>query len=187
MLTLNLLPDQYKNEYALEKKRRFVAHITIILVFIAILFNVLLGSVYAFVYTYEQSLRKSIETQTTTDTVRRLSAIEKNVRTLNARIDVLAGAGKEIIPLAPVFERITEQVGPDAYLKNVSIDAKTKTVSVTGFAKTRSAVLALADALQKSDFVAEGSVKNPIKNILKEEDIDFNLIFVFTHEERSAQ
>ena len=31
MLTLNLLPDQYKSEYALEQKRRFVAHITIIL------------------------------------------------------------------------------------------------------------------------------------------------------------
>lgn len=181
MLTLNLLPDQYKSEYALERKRRFVAHITIIVVLIAILFNVLLGSVYAFVFTYEQSLRQSIETQTTTDTVKRLSVIEKNVRELNARIDILTKAGKEIIPLAPVFERVAQQVGQDAYLKNVSIDAQTKTVSVIGFAKTRAAVLAFADALQKSDFVAEGSVKNPIKNILKEEDIDFNLTFMFAH------
>lgn len=187
MLTLNLLPDQYKNEYALERKRRFVAHISIIMFFIAILFNVLLGSVYLFVFTYEQSLRQSIETQTTTDTVKRLSVIEKKVRELNANIGILANADKDIISLAPVLERITALVGQDAYLKSVSIDASTKTISVTGFAKTRSAVLALAEALQKSDFIAEGSVKNPIKNILKEENIDFTFTFIFVPKEGTIQ
>ncbi|MBI5912903.1 PilN domain-containing protein [Candidatus Azambacteria bacterium] len=187
MLTLNLLPDQYKNEYALEQKRRLVAHISIIMCLIAILFNVLLGSVYAFVFTYEQSLRQSIETQTTTDTVKRLSAIEKNVRELNTSIGALATADAEIIPLAPVLERIAALVGQDAYLKSISMDANTKTVSIAGFAKTRAAVLALAEALQKSDFVAEGSVKNPIKNILKEENIDFTFTFTFTHETKTSQ
>ncbi len=187
MLTLNLLPDQYKNEYALERKRRFVAHSSIIMFFIAILFNVLLGSVYLFVFTYEQSLRQSIETQTTTDTVKRLSVIEKKVRELNANIGILAKADDEIISLAPVLERITALVGQDAYLKSVSMDASTKTISVAGFAKTRAAVLAFADALKKSDFVAEGSVKNPIKNILKEENIDFTFTFIFVPEEGTIQ
>lgn len=187
MLTLNLLPDQYKNEYALEKKRRFVAHITTILFFIALLFNVLMGSVYAFVLTYEQSLRQSIETQSATDTVKRLSGIEKKVRDLNTHIGGLTKTGEEIISLASVVERIARVVGSDAYLKNVSIDANTKTVSVVGFAKTRSAVLAFAEALQKSDFVAPGSVKNPIKNILKEEDIDFNFAFTFAQEKKTPQ
>lgn len=187
MLTLNLLPDQYKNEYVLEKKRRFVAHISIIMFLIAILFNVLLGSVYAFVFIYEQSLRQSIETQTTTDTVKRLSVLEKKVREFNANVGALAKADAEIIPLAPVFERIAQLVGQDAYLKSVSTDAGTKTVSVVGFAKTRAAVLAFADALHTSDFVAKGSVKNPIKNILKEEKIDFTFTFTFTHEEKTTQ
>lgn len=158
-----------------------MAHISIIIFFIALLFNVLLGSVYVFVFTYEQSLRRSIETQTTTDTVKRLSGIEKKVRALNANIGVLNAADEEIIPLAPVLERIARIVGQDAYVKSISIDASTKTVSVIGFAKTRSAVLALADALQKSDFVTEGSMKNPIKNILKEANIDFTFTFIFAH------
>lgn len=187
MLTLNLLPDQYKNEYALEKKRRFVAHVSIIMFFIAVLFNALLGSVYAFVFTYEQSLRQSIETQTATDTVKRLSGIEKNVRELNTHISGLAKAGDEVVPLAPVVERIAQVVGQDAYLKSISIDAGTKTVSIVGFAKTRAAVLSFADALHKSDFVVSGSVKNPIKNILKEENIDFNVTFIFTHEKTISQ
>jgi|SRR3989344_8504080 len=187
MLTLNLLPDQYKAEYALEKKRRFVAHSSIIIFFIAVLFNVLLGSVYVFVFTYEQSLRQSIETQTTTDTVKRLSGIEKKVRELNTSIGVIAKADEEIIPLAPVLERIAKLVDQDAYLKSVSMDASTKTVSVAGFAKTRAAVLALAEALQKSDFVTEGSVKNPIKNILKEENIDFTFTFVFAHRKETTK
>lgn len=187
MLTLNLLPDQYKNEYAFEKKRRFVAHISIIVFFIAVLFNILLASTYVFVLTYERSLRQSIETQSTTDTVKRLSSIEKNVRELNARVDVLTKAEESIVPLAPVFEQAALLVGNEAYLKSVSIDAGTKTVSIVGFAKTRSAVLAFADALQKSDFVTEGSVKNPIKNILKEENIDFNFTFLFSQKEGSQQ
>lgn len=182
MLTLNLLPDQYKNEYALEKRRRFVVHVTIILCGIGILFNVLLGSVYAFVYTYEKSLRQAIETQTTTDAVKRLSFLEKNVRELNVRVGALVKANTEIVPLAPVFERVSQLVGHDAYIKNISMDASTRTVSVVGFAKTRAAVLALADALQKSDFAVPGSVKNPIKNILKEENIDFTFAFTFIRE-----
>ncbi|MCR4322759.1 MAG: hypothetical protein NUV61_01585 [Candidatus Azambacteria bacterium] len=187
MLKLNLLPDQYKNEYVLEKKRRFVAHITIILVLIAILFNILLGSVYMFVFTYEQSLRQSIETQTTTDTVKRLATIEKKVRALNTQIGVLSAVEKDVVLIAPVFERVAQLVGQEAYLKTVSIDTATQTVSIVGFAKTRAAVLAFADALQKSDFVIEGSVKNPIKNILKEENIDFNFTFIFSDKKIAIQ
>ena len=147
----------------------------------------MLGSVYAFVFTYEQSLRQSIETQSSTDTVKRLSHIEKDVRELNAHIGGFTKASEEIVPLAPVFEHIAQLVGHDAYLKSVSVDVGTKTVSVVGFAKTRAAVLAFANALQKSDRVAQGSVKILIKNILKEENIDFNFTFTFVQEKNTMQ
>ena len=71
------------------------------------------------------------------------------------------------------MEKISEISGQGSYLETVSIDNISGQVNIGGFAKDRSAVLELNDALLKSEFVSEGSLLNPIQNILKSKDITF--------------
>lgn len=187
MLTLNLLPQQYKYEYVFEKKKRVVVFLCIFVSLILILFNALLFSTYLFLAIGENAARDAIEAQQSTDIAKRLADIEKDIRAANAKIGTLANAEKEIVPIAPVLEKTALLVGDGAYMKSVSLDAATRSVTMTGFAETRNAVLGIAKLLSESDFIDAQSVKNPVKNILKETDIEFTFSFMFADKNTKKQ
>lgn len=181
MLTLNLLPQHYKYEYAFEKKKRFMVFLCIFISLILVLFNAFLLSTYLFLTIGEKAAHDTIEAQQSTDIVKRLTDIEKDIRAANTKIGTLVNAEKEIVLVAPVVEKTAALITEGAYMKSLSLDASSKNVSITGFAGTRSAVLAIAKRLSESDFVDAQSVKNPVKNILKESDIDFTFSFTFVN------
>lgn len=179
MLTLNLLPQQYKHEYAFEKKKRFTVFLCIFISLILILFNALLFSTYLFLTIGEKAAHDTIEAQQSTDIVKRLTDIEKDIKAANAKISTLVNAEKEIVLVAPIIEKTAAITPEGMYLKTIALDAHTKNVNITGFSNTRDAVLAIAKRLSESDFVDPQSVKNPVKNILKESEIDFTFSFSF--------
>lgn len=187
MLTLNLLPQQYKHEYAFEKKKRFTVFLCIFISSIFILFNALLFSTYLFLTIGEKAARDTIDAQQSTDIIKRLTGIEKDIKAANAKIGTLMGAHEVIIPIAPIVEKTAGLIGEGAYAESISLDALTGAVSMTGFAATRDAVLAIAKRLSESDFVDPHSVKNPVKNILKEKDIDFTFSFTFVGGKKAKQ
>ena len=183
MLTLNLLPQQYKHEYAFEKKKRLTVFLCIFISLILTVFNAFLFSTYLFLSIGEKATHDAIKAQQSTDIVKRLTDIEKEIRSANTKIGTLANAEKEIIPIAPVVEKTALLIGEGAYMKSISLDAASKNMAITGFSETRSAVLAIAKRLSESDFADTQSVKNPVKNILKESDIDFTFSFMFIRED----
>ena len=173
MLTLNLLPEQYKIEYNLEKRRRFIVAILLSLCVILIIFNALMFATYVFLKTQNQALSGALVFQNSEDDAKRLSSLEKNVAALNGKIAKVTKAKNEDFNIADLLEKISEISGRESYLETVSIDSISGQVNIGGFAKDRSAVLELNDALLKSEFVSEGSLLNPIQNILKSKDITF--------------
>lgn len=187
MLTLNLLPEQYKHEYAFEKKKRFTIFLCIFVSLILILFNALLFSTYLFLTINESVTRDALDAQQSTDVVKRLTDIERDIRAANTKIGTLVNAEKEIIAIAPIAEKTAALIGEGAYMKTVALDASSKNVNITGFAETRNAVLAIGKLLSESDFVDQQSVKNPVKNILKESEIDFTFSFTFVSDKNPAQ
>lgn len=187
MLTLNLLPNHYKHEYVFEKKKRFTVFLCIFISLILVFFNALLFSTYLFLSINESAVKDAIGAQQSTDIVKRLTDIEKDIRAANTKIGTLVNAEKEIIPIAPIVEETTKLVGDGAYMKTLSLDAASKNVNFTGFADARSAVLAIAQRMAKNDFVDPQSIKNPVKNILKESEIDFTFSFSFVTGKKSEQ
>lgn len=187
MLTLNLLPQQYKHEYAFEKKKRFTVFLCIFISSILALFNALLFSTYLFLTIGEQAAHDTIEAQQSTDIVKRLTDIEKDIRAANTKIGTLVNAENEIVLVAPIMEKTAGLIGEGAYMKSAALDASSKNVNITGFAETRSAVLAIAKRLSESDFVDAQSIKNPVKNILKESGIDFTFSFTFLNDKKTKQ
>jgi len=177
MLTLNLLPEQYKEEYRFERKKRLIVSVGISLSLIFFVCNALLASTYVFLTIYQKSFEDGLEARQTSEVAVRLAEVKKSIRTLNTNVALLQGMRGEIFPVAPILERISLLVKPGIYVRTLSFDAVSKTVQLAGFAQTREGVLELADALSGSDFVLPGSLESPVKNILKEEEIEFTFTF----------
>lgn len=185
MLTLNLLPEQYKIEYNLEKRRRFVVAIFLSLCVILFVFNALMFATFIFLKTQNQALSGAFVFQNSEDDAKRLSSLEKNVSALNGQIARTTKAKNENFNIAGLLEKISEIPDAGSYLETVSIDNISGKVNMGGFAKDRESVLKFYDALLKSEFVSDGSLLNPIQNILKSKDITF--VFDFKLTERSAK
>jgi len=177
MLTINLLPPQYKEEYILEKKKRFAVSFIISLCFIAALLAALLFSTYFILTIRKSSFDAALETRQQADTSKQLAAIKDGVRGLNKQIAELKTARAGIIPLGTPLEHLAILIKPGVYVKSISVDTQNKKVVLSGFADTRDEVLSLGSALDESDFVEQGSLQSPIANILKEKAVDFSFTF----------
>ena len=177
MLTLNLLPEQYKREYALEIKTRFAVFVFISLAVISAVFIALLFSVYFYLKIQVNSMEESLANQRTAANAKPILSLEQDIRALNGKISIVAKARSEISPVAPALEKLALLIKQGAYLKSVSLDNKTGMVSIAGFAATRDLVLGLKGDLVSSEFVKSDSIQDPIQNILKDKKIDFTFTF----------
>ena len=177
MLTLNLLPEQYKREYAFEIKMRFAVYVFISLAVILAVFIALLFSVYLYLKIQVNSMEGSLVNQRTDANARPMLSLEQDIKSLNAKIGVVAKARSAVSPVAPALEKIALLIKPGAYLKSVSLDGNTNTVNIAGFATTRDLVLDLKKDLGSSGFIKPDSIQDPIQNILKDKKIDFTFTF----------
>lgn len=177
MLTLNLLPEQYKREYALEIKARFAVLVFISLSVISVIFIALLFFVYFYLKIQINSMEKALANQRLASSAQPMLSLEQDIKSLNAKIGAVSKARSDIFPVAPTLEKLALLIKPGYYLKNVSFDNKSGTVNIIGFAATRDLVLSLKDDLVSSEFVKPDSVQDPIQNILKDKKIDFTFTF----------
>ena len=122
MLTLNLLPEQYKIEYNFEKRRRFIVAVLLSLCVILIIFNALMFATYVFLKTQNQALSGALVFQNSEDDAKRLSSLEKNVAVLNGKIVKVTKAKNEDFNVIGLLEKISEISGHGSYLETVSID-----------------------------------------------------------------
>lgn len=173
MLTLNLLPEQYKYEYRFEKKKRFFVFVILSCSSVMALFAALLVSVYLFLQIQEKSLKETFEIQQSAQYVRHASDLEKEVNAANVKIDALEKARKQMFPVSPALDRLTALIKPGLYLENFSLRSAGREVSMSGFAESRDLVLELESLLASNEIVESGSVYSPIRNILKNKDINF--------------
>lgn len=177
MLTLNLLPEQYKRDYAFEIKMRFVVFILISLTVILAVFIALLFSVYLYLKIQTNSMGEALANQRTASSIKPLLSLEQDIKSLNAKINIASKARGDVFPVAPALEKIALLIKSGAYLKSVSLDNQTSIVSIAGFVETRDLVLGLKGDLVSSEFIKRDSVQDPIQNILKDKKIDFTFTF----------
>ncbi len=174
MITLNLLPENYKLEYAFERKKRLIVFVFIALCAIALIFNALLFSVYLYIKVWDSSVSEELEQQRGGESAKQIADLEKSVKNANAEIDALTKIQKDMTVSGPVVEHITMLVKPGVYLKSISLNAATQELALDGFAQTRDLVLELGEALKMSDVVVADSVKSPITNIFTSTNINFS-------------
>lgn len=177
MITLNLLPESYKIEYAFERKRRLIIFTIVVLCAIVLVFNTLLFSTYLYIRVWNSSAVGELEKQKSEESVKRIDEMESNVKNTNAVIETLVLVKKDITVAGPALEQMALLIKPGVYLKSIALNASDGVVNLTGFSKSRELVLDLETALNHSDFVVPGSVRSPITNIFTSKNIDFSFTF----------
>ncbi len=177
MLTLNLLPEQSKLEYAFEQRKRLIVFVFVVLCGIVFLFDALLGSVYIYMRSTQTSIADDLELQKIDDSTKHIFQIEKDIKNANSAIISLVSVTKERTVAGPILEKIAFLVKPGIYLRNLSLDAVQGMVTINGFATTRELVLDLESMLNESDFIIPGSVTSPITNIFTNKNINFSFTF----------
>ena len=111
MLTLNLLPEQYKIEYNFEKRRRFIVAVLLSLCVILIIFNALMFATYVFLKTQNQALSGALVFQNSEDDAKRLSSLEKNVAVLNGKIVKVTKAKNEDFNVIACWKKFLKYQG----------------------------------------------------------------------------
>ncbi|MEK7453009.1 MAG: hypothetical protein AAB614_02125 [Patescibacteria group bacterium] len=177
MITVNLLPEEYKKEYAIERSRRFFVFVFLSLYCIIIMFFVLLFGAGTFLKIETKSWVERIDAEKSTEKIKQVLSLEDDVKVINNKIKIIQRARGEYFNLADVIISISPLFGDGIYLKNLTINVDEKKINMSGFALTRNDVLGLEDFLRKNEFAREDSLIFPRSNILKSEDIDFSFNF----------
>ncbi len=177
MITINLLPEEYKKEYAFEKARRFSVLIFLSLYFIIIVFTALLFGVAAFLKIETNFWSNKIESEKSTEKVQQVLSLEESIRNINKKISIIKKADKESVNIVSILNNLSNIMNEDMYLKTLTINSETKNVNMEGFSSTRDDVLNLEEALRKSEWIDAETLVSPNSNILKEKDINFSFAF----------
>lgn len=177
MITLNLLPENYKSELNLEKTRRFVIFIFTSLGFMVVIFTFLLFAEFVFLKIENQSWLERLENEKATEKGKQILELEKNIKTTNEKISIVAKVQEDALSISSIIESLSVVIQPEAHLNSLTINRDNKKTNIAGFALTRDAVLSMEAALKGNEFMQPGTLISPKTNILKAEDIDFSFTF----------
>jgi len=177
MINVNLLPEEYKKEYKLEKARRLAVFIFLSLYITVIIFFGLMIGTYFFINSESKVWAAKIEEEKSTEKVKQVLSLEQDIKTANNKIDIISNSLKNGSNVAGILKSISSVSDNRSYFENLSLNFITKKASISGYSLTRDAVLEMSDKLQQNEFIDPQGFQNPKTNILKKDDIDFSFLF----------
>lgn len=97
----------------------------------------------------------------------------ENVKSINAQLATIDKIQKEYIEVSPILLALSKIGSADLQIRLFNFDKEKNYFQLKGWAKNRENLLKFQADLEKIEFFK--NVKTPISNLLKQEDIDFEL------------
>lgn len=169
MLTLNLASQELKREiksrhiYFLLKKMNFILIIIVIIIAIVLLSAQLIL----------QNNFNKVVAQTTLVAGNGGNKHSAKVRKINKQINMVAQIQSERVPWTYLLEKIAKIIPDGVILSSIKLDKKNLSLKLAGNAKTRNDLLKLKNDMENSKIFT--GVKSPIKDMLRKENINFEL------------
>ena len=165
-LSLNLLADI--------DKKRIKSDIALFVVrdmFFLFLFSVLIIAVLLVIskITLDEHYRDVVAATKLADSEHPL--FQQRVLDLSSKSEHLLRIQASWQPVAPYIASVTEIIQKPTMVSSLVFNKQDSTIHLTGYAETRSAVLAVQKQLESLPFTA--TVESPLANILQSADIDF--------------
>ncbi|MCH8741390.1 PilN domain-containing protein [Patescibacteria group bacterium] len=167
---INLLPSQYKEEFAIEETRRLVIILGFLLFFSFLSLVLVLFSIRIYISGELQGQQTLLTAEKEKFEAKEIRDLENKVRIFNQRIFLLDEFYDKQIGLTAVFNKIITTVPQEIYLTNLSYSEKASQVVLSGFAPSRDTLFQFKRNLEK-DFQ---DVYFPPNSWIPSTDIEFS-------------
>lgn len=166
MITLNLLAPEKKQGLRLTQLYQMIKNLIILILFLTIIIAIVLLLTKM---TLQNHFNKIVAE--TTLITKYVDIFNKDIKEFNRHLESVEKIQKEYIPWTDFFINFTHLVPDDISIDTIAIN-KSK-ILITGLARTREKLLEFEDNLKNSNLFSEVAI--PLKNLLKKEDIDFDI------------
>lgn len=175
MIKLNLLSPQAKEELEFVNINKLLSSMMIWIVLFLIFFSLLLVSIFIYLFIISQSQNRLIQSRQDNPEIQQLALMENKIKEANKLISQTYSRQEQLISWTPIIEKLTELVPDGMYLTNLNYQLADNQVSLNGWSNTRENILLFQKALEDSAMFTD--VQSPLSNLLKRENIYFNLTF----------
>jgi hypothetical protein len=176
---MNLLPEDYKKELSLEAWRRFIIFFSTYAASAGIIGLVLLSPSFFFLKLQILERERMLGLAQGSAEYREMAQGFDRVDDLNRQIAAFIDFDSLSVRVGPIAEdflsRVPQDVILSAFSYTKSIDGKI-TISVSGKALNRNALITFSENLQKSPFVRQ-EIKPQLSDLLRDVDTTFTLTF----------
>jgi len=174
MITLNVLPPQEKKILALEKAQRWIIFYGCNILGILIIAIALLGIIWFSINIELNGVAANLAQIQFGLKGQDLKAQQGLVNTLNADLKTISNLQKNQKNYSHLLISLADLVPDGIRITNLSFNEK-NAASLSGHAQRREQIIAFQEALEKSNLFE--NIKNPLENLVKQTDIDFNFSF----------
>ena len=175
MIRINLLPPQRKKEINLDKMNRWLIFFGSGLLILILIFVLLALNSYFYLLITLSSQQKLIDRSQGGSELQEVNQLEEEINQANQKIDQIYNLQSQFIHWTPVIEELIDLTPSGIYFTNFSYQQTANQVQLSGHAKKREDLLQLKKSIESSQYFQE--IESPLTNLLKQEDIDFNLNF----------
>lgn len=101
------------------------------------------------------------------------STLTREIEEVNEGLRRLEKIQSSFVRMDTLIADVAARVPPEITLNRLHEEPSTRILTLAGEAKTRSSLLAFVEALEASPFLTK--IKNPLENVLSEENLSFTL------------
>jgi hypothetical protein len=171
MMYLNLMSPKHKKEAAWRRLYEKIKTAGTIL----IVFFVLIS--FAFLFAGFILEQVSLEAVSQSGLVSGATQDDRFKSVVNRRLEKIADIQNEFVPWSYFVEYIAESANNDIKFSNIEIDKQGELIHLSGTAGHRNSLLSFKSELEESEAISR--VIFPIENILKKENVNFNIKIIY--------
>lgn len=174
MITLNIIPDELKNEIKLNDHYIFYKKMVSLVLIMTVLFSVVLLSAKIILAT-----QKSDTNQQNTIASKNTENYSKQINEINKQLKEIKNIQKNDTNWTGFFLRMGDLVGSDIKILRLYAGKNDNSLRISGIAKTRNDLLSFKDKLEKSNYFS--NINLPISSLLEKENINFEINTTITN------
>ena len=177
---INLLPPQYKEKIRAAKKIRMIFNVGIFFIVCILVFWLSLMIIDVRINTIKEN--QSLLTRVEHSKVGQLNIVKGKINQVNGLISEINKFYEEQIYVSDLLVKVSNILGQEVTLNNLSFDKNTKKVVLSGTVKTLQGLNELKDTLNtQTEFRA---MNLSIPSYIPKEDISFAADFIFINEQQ---
>jgi len=161
-MVINLLPPKFKQE---KKIKKSVKTISIFLTTILIILLILTGGILAADYFSKKDLDKVADKIAEQDKLLlRYKDTENNIKTVNSKLSKVESANRSRILWSNLLIELSKLTPAQVQIKTLTLDQRTKKVTLTGYAETRSDIARFKEKMSSSKYFKNVTFSSSVHN-----------------------